>query len=112
MGEEIDLGSDHWLRWIEWEPDPELNPQYADLPERGPGEHHGCIVRHRPGPVTPNQGREWCEGGITFDTPRAHRGGFDPLWQVHSWDPLTVSPSLLCECGDHGYIRDGLWFIA
>jgi hypothetical protein len=46
------------------------------------------------------------------------------LWQVQTWEPLTISPSLLCkmprfgpdnkaipgtECGDHGFIRGGRW---
>ena len=26
-----------------------------------------------------------------------------------AYDPLTVAPSLLCACGDHGFIRDGKW---
>lgn len=44
-------------------------------------------------------------------------GGFIPLntthgWKVESWEPLTLSPSLLCmrkECGTHGFIREGKW---
>lgn len=31
-------------------------------------------------------------------------------WKVESWDPLTLSPSLLClTCGEHGFIREGTW---
>jgi hypothetical protein len=44
-------------------------------------------------------------------------GGYIPLntehgWAVVSWEPLTLTPSLLCmrkECGTHGFIRDGKW---
>lgn len=33
-----------------------------------------------------------------------------PIWTVESWDPLTLSPSILCRtCGLHGYIRGGKW---
>lgn len=31
-------------------------------------------------------------------------------WKLHSEQPLTVSPSLLCPvCGHHGHIRGGKW---
>ncbi len=38
-------------------------------------------------------------------------------WAVESWEPLTVSPSLLCTpdkggCGDHGFIKQGRWVLA
>ena len=26
-----------------------------------------------------------------------------------SLEPLTLSPSVLCQCGAHGYIRNGQW---
>ena len=33
-----------------------------------------------------------------------------PVWQVVAWDPLTLSPSVLCRtCGNHGWIREGRW---
>lgn len=28
---------------------------------------------------------------------------------VVSHQPLTLSPSVVCECGTHGFIRDGRW---
>ena len=28
---------------------------------------------------------------------------------IVSDDPLTVTPSLLCSCGLHGYVTDGVW---
>lgn len=31
------------------------------------------------------------------------------VWTVESWDPLTVSPSVLASCGLHGFIRRGRW---
>lgn len=31
-------------------------------------------------------------------------------WEVHSIEPLTITPSLLCRsCGDHGFITNGKW---
>ena len=114
---DLDLGDGHTLRFLEWDPDPDLNPQYADLP---PEEfHHGAIIGHV------RSDGSYCEGVITFDTPRARRGwAGHPMWTVESRDPLTLSPSLLCtaprfgpdnkpiagtECGDHGFIRGGRW---
>jgi hypothetical protein len=113
---DIDLGDGHSLIWTDWDPDPVLNPQWAHLPPEAPGEHHGAIVRH---PVGPSLDRYWnddlaaqglCESGISFDTARNREGSWQPQWQVQSWDPLTLSPSLACRaCGDHGFIREGRW---
>lgn len=33
-------------------------------------------------------------------------------WEIHSEEPLTISPSLLCtvpSCKRHGFIREGRW---
>ena len=30
-------------------------------------------------------------------------------WTLVSRSPLTVKPSILCSCGDHGYITEGKW---
>lgn len=53
-------------------------------------------------------------GGVNFDTPEArkayerHPNG--PFWEVQSWDPLTIHPSVACQtCGHHGWIREGRW---
>lgn len=55
-----------------------------------------------------------CGGGVLFDLPGV-REAFPgrPLWTVEQWEPLTLSPSLLCtDCGHHGFIRDGRWVTA
>lgn len=53
-------------------------------------------------------GRE-CGGPVTFDVPEAE-GLSGPRWIVESWDPLTISPSVLCRtCGHHGWIKEGRW---
>lgn len=55
-----------------------------------------------------------CEGSLFFDVPEV-RKTYDSQsqnnrWTVESWDPLTLSPSLLCQaCGNHGFIREGKW---
>jgi hypothetical protein len=112
-----DLGAGHRLQWSVWQPDLGLNPQYADLfapealadnPARaGDGIRVGAIVSHD------RADGGTCDGSITFDTPEGRRGWPNgPHWQVQSWEPLTLSPSLLCHCGDHGYIREGRWVTA
>jgi len=108
----LDLGSAHWLHFTSWGPDRKLNPQYAKFPDV---EKWGAIVGHD---LRPDDGNEFCqkngfcEGSITFDGPvqRQLLGG--PFWQVLSWEPLTLSPSLLCHCGDHGQLINGRWVIS
>ena len=60
-----------------------------------------------------------CQGGIFFDvselpdTYLRGDGSRVTTWAVESWEPLTISPSVLCGiCGNHGFIRDGKWVIA
>jgi hypothetical protein len=107
---DLDLGDGHTLRYTSWHPDRDLNPQHAGIPDV---DRWGAIVGHPTGPhpiVADAQSSGYCEGAITFDgdvqrqvDPRS------PKWTVESWEPLTLSPSLLCACGDHGFIRDGRW---
>lgn len=49
---------------------------------------------------------EPCAGSVNFDLP-VNEG--QTVWQVHSMDPLHIEPSVLCSCGDHGFIREGRW---
>ena len=101
MTPDLDLGDDHWLTFTAWAPDRELNPQYADLPD---DSKIGGIIRHKKPDGT------MCEGSIWFDGPVPRRVfSKHPLWQVSNWEPLTCSPSFLCHCGDHGFIREGKW---
>jgi hypothetical protein len=105
---DLDLGDGYGLWWTSWSPDRALNPQFADLPdvERFAGyyEHPGA------------DGYGLCSGSVTFDGDVAR--ALDPdgkrhRWQVESWEPLTLSPSLLCRtCGSHGFIRGGQWVSA
>ena len=102
-GDRLDLGNDHYATFTAWAPDRDLNPQYKDLPDV---EHWGAIIEH-PDKRDPSR---LCTSGITFDgevqrkmTPAAH------LWTLVSLEPLHTEPSLLCICGDHGFIREGRW---
>jgi hypothetical protein len=103
----LDLGSGHWLEYTSWSPDRELNPQYDSIPDT---EKWGAIVGH---PLQPGDEQcAWrgeCTGSIAFDGPAQQQLGERPTWTVECWEPLTISPSLLCHCGDHGFIRSGQW---
>ena len=99
---DIDLSFNHELRYVSWAPDRELNPQYGD--DILDVEHYGAIITH----LTHED--KLCEGCITFDSPTSQSiEPARPKWIVESWDPLTISPSILCDCGDHGFIRGGKW---
>jgi hypothetical protein len=105
MATAIDLGAGHELRFTCWRPDCELNPQYDGLPDV---EKFGAIIDH------PAPNGTSCSGGIIFDGEVQRRLMPDrPRWTVEQWDPLTLSPSVLCTaCGDHGFVRDGKWVAA
>lgn len=106
FGPDIDLGSGHYLKFIRWAPD--------DLPANR--ELYGvplpCVEKAAASILHPAKTETgWCEGMIHFDIPEAilMRQPSHHLWKVESWDLLTLSPSVLCRCGDHGFIRDGKW---
>lgn len=67
----------------------------------------GIILWHRCA-----DGVRACGGYVGFErAPEDER----PAWKVESWNPLTLSPSILCngkygDCGGaHGYIRADRW---
>jgi hypothetical protein len=107
MTHTIDIGSGHTIEKICWKPNRVLNPKYEGIPDI---EWYGIIINH-PAPAT----GEPCSGSVTFRSDVAiayERPGRD-MWDVQSFDPLTISPSVLCTaCGDHGFIRDGAWIPA
>jgi hypothetical protein len=107
---DLDLGHGHVLHWASWEPDRQLNPQYAGVPDI---EKALALIRHPllPGDDHPHcRERGYCEGALHPDTPEVRRV-FCPrvTWQVLSWEPLTLDPSIRCHCGDHGWVREGRW---
>lgn len=109
---DLDLGQGCSLWWTQWSPDRELNPQYAHLADV---PRFGAIVKHprgpkpleKPDPFPDEPGLCW--SGIHFDGPAAREiWPGHAVWKVEAWDPLTLSPSLLCLlCGWHVYIRAG-----
>lgn len=100
---DLDLGDGHTLQFTSFAPDRALNPQYADLPDT---DRLGAIITH----TTDKTETGLCAGSMFFDCEQARRAFPNhPRWTVQSWDPLTCSPSFLCHCGDHGFIRDGKW---
>lgn len=133
---DVDLGSDHWLKWSVWRPDLSLegNQQWAPLftEEALEANGHtyvnswnetlyvvGATILH----VRPDG--DLCQGGVMFE--RAELGkpfNAGAYWTVESWEPLTLSPSILCKvpldgtnltgpcCDDHGYVRSGRWVSA
>lgn len=64
------------------------------------GSYVGAVVSHKLADGST------CEGAIWWDEYQSPRG---EMWTLHSLDPLDVSPSLLCHCGDHGFIQQGRW---
>lgn len=98
----MDLGHGHTGEYVQWAPDRELNPHRAGIPD----EPRYALLIHHTGP----DGQP-CSGMVTFagDVQRQVEPDRPNVWQVQSWDPLTISPSVLCSCGDHGFIREGRW---
>lgn len=102
-GDVMDLGHDHTASYAQWAPDRSINPQYVGLPDV---ERWGLLVDHLRPDGTP------CVGSFaTFSGPVQQQIEPDrPVWTVESFEPLTLSPSLLCRlCGDHGFVRQGQW---
>lgn len=98
----IPLGHDHYIEYVGWAPDRKLNPQYAGMPDVA---RYGATVYHD------NPAGQPCAGFVTFasGTQRKIEPDRPNVWRVESWSPLTISPSVLCSCGDHGFIREGRW---
>jgi hypothetical protein len=48
-----------------------------------------------------------CGGSVFWTDPQD--GKEHPLWLVVQADPLTLKPSILCDCGHHGLIENGRW---
>jgi hypothetical protein len=97
-----DIGHGVAYVFTAWAPDRELNPQHDGVPDV---DRFGLLYRH----AAPD-GSE-CGGSVTFDSETARKiAPKTPKWTVESWEPLTLSPSLLCNgCGHHGWIKNGRW---
>ncbi len=126
-----DIGHDHLVKYTIWNPDDlPSNRKWLRLEEGEPMplvDKWGLIIKHKR-----FDGAD-CESCLTFDGPwqrLVHQftcekaqaeGKPEPklvVWQVECWEPLTISPSVLCKvpipgstavCGDHGHIKKGRW---
>lgn len=87
---DLDLGDDHGLLWLVLD-----------------GRRTGAIIEHKAAGGDSQPAGEYCAGGIQWGEP--HRPG--PTWTLEGEadEHITLSPSVLCSCGDHGFIRDGKW---
>jgi hypothetical protein len=96
-----DIGHEIKIAFVGWFPDRELNPDKAHLPDV---EKYSLLLGHQ-------CKDRWAPNGCTLDSPVARElEPGRPMWQVESWEPLTLSPSLLCRtCGRHGFIKQGRW---
>jgi hypothetical protein len=100
--ERLDLGDGHSAEWSGWYPDRELNPGLEGIPDV---EQWGLTIYHTSPSGAP------CAGFVTLDgeVQRQVEPNRTNRWTVEFWVPLTLSPSVLCSCGDHGFVRDGRW---
>lgn len=96
---DIDLGNGIYLRWI----------------QRKDGPIDSALIMHPVGPENsvPDEYRILpgiCIGGISFtNDPDAGPGKRD-TWQFDGdFEKPTLSPSILCGCGFHGWVRNGKW---
>lgn len=99
----LNLGNNHWFGFVQWAPDRQLNPQYDGIPDVA--KYGGFHIHPKP------DGNGYCMGSITFESETANKiDAGRPKWKVESWEPLTLSPSLLCRsCNSHGFIQNGQW---
>ena len=86
------LDDDHAVTWSSWP---------------GETEPHGGVLWHR------KPDSNWCAGSWYLHQPM-YKGNPVPrenasIWTLESKEPLTLSPSFLCHCGHHGFIRNGTW---
>lgn len=103
--EAIDFGGGVTGYWMGWSPDrsiPSNAERYAGI-----ADIEKCSLQL--GHNKPTGERH--EGIITVEHPGSRQVFPEPhaLWQVQSWEPLTLTPSVHCSCGWHGFIRGGRW---
>jgi hypothetical protein len=106
----IDIGEGRSLTYIPWSVDrsiPALRIKFQGISDV---ERYGALIEHR------KTDGHWCSMFIIFDTPESREilsryilPRKEDLYQVKSWDPLTLSTPLRCACGDRGAIEDGRW---
>ena len=93
---DLELGGAHYVSWVADGDDP---PKIC-----------GGLLYH----LTPD-GKP-CVGHFAWMLTKWEREHPERQYNHTLWTPegepgphMTLSPSLLCSCGDHGFIRDGKW---
>lgn len=87
----IDIGNGHSIEFV----------AYRDDPKAALNEYHLTSEGVECGGFIALRGRAW---------EQAFEQQGIQAWDVLSWEPLTLSPSLLCKvCGSHGFIQSGTW---
>jgi hypothetical protein len=98
----LDLGDNHWLDWL-----------VTDFESK---ERCGAIITHLSDKT--ETGRcdgmvEWAPTKFAREHPErlTEREQNQVRWTLEGVadEHITLSPSILCQCGDHGFIRDGKW---
>jgi hypothetical protein len=90
---DVDLGDGHWIEWT----------TYKDV-------RCGGIITHRSDKTETG----YCSGAFWIDSRYNEDCGTQhAIWQMTgTFECPTLSPSFLCHCGDHGWVRDGKWIQA
>ena len=101
MSDLRDIGGGHFIEFVSHKHPDGSTHEAAGLLDFHPAKDG---VSHLTGPDALDPSTLWC-GGVVFWCEVANR----TTWTLESMDPLTLSPSLLCVCGDHGFIREGGW---
>lgn len=101
MSENIAVGEGFYYRFVTEENAIELmGKTHTGLILVGPAAPECKHKKQNDGP--------WCGGGINFNNSRVAEKEGRPMWTVKSWEPLTITPSIACDCaGQHGFITDG-----
>lgn len=97
------LGDGHWIDWC--------------IAGGGDDTRVGVVVWHVLPPGAPDHlGTGMCGGGAAWADTTWQREHPEHVVSRARWtligaadERLTLSPSLLCSCGDHGFIRSGRW---
>lgn len=94
MSDPFELGHGHIGEYTSYHPAGALNPV----------ERYGLLIKHSTPSGNP------CMGSVIFNSEAAKKAEPNKdYWDVQDWHSLTLSPSILCSCGDHGWIKEGRW---
>lgn len=78
--------------------------------QEGPEGRDNVIVGVQMNHRTPSG--ETCGGSATLARAKQPDGSVvesERVWKVEQLEPLTITPSIQCSCGEHGHITDGRW---